>query len=49
MALQYLEALKALGSEPVHEVRHPDRVHPLVEPLTGYIEQGHRRRGRRAG
>ena len=28
MALQYLEALKALGSEPVDEVRHPDRVHP---------------------
>ena len=27
MTLQYLEALKALGAEPVDEVRDPDRVH----------------------
>ena len=33
MALQYLEALKALGGQPVDEVRDPGRVHALVEPL----------------
>ena len=28
MTLQYLEALKAIGAEPVDQVRHPDGVHP---------------------
>ena len=46
MALQYLEALKALGREPVDEVRHPDRVHPARSSRSPATSSGH---GRAAG
>ena len=53
MSLQYLEALKALGREPVDEVRHPDRVHPPARAVRR-LRQAHdgarrvARRGRSA-
>jgi regulator of protease activity HflC (stomatin/prohibitin superfamily) len=40
MALQYLEALKALGSSPATKFIIPTEFTRLVEPLTGYINRG---------
>jgi regulator of protease activity HflC (stomatin/prohibitin superfamily) len=40
MALQYLEALKALGSSPATKFVIPTEFTRLVEPLTGYINRG---------
>ena len=41
MALQYLEALKALGDSPSTKFVIPTEFTRLVEPLTGYINRGH--------
>ena len=41
MALQYLEALKALGASPVHEVRHPDGVHAAHRAVRRVRRAGH--------
>ncbi len=46
MALQYLEALKALGASPATKFVIPTEFTRLVEPFTGYIEKG---MGGRAG
>jgi regulator of protease activity HflC (stomatin/prohibitin superfamily) len=40
MALQYLEALKALGESPATKIIVPMEFTQLLRPLTGYIEQG---------
>jgi regulator of protease activity HflC (stomatin/prohibitin superfamily) len=40
MALQYLEALKALGASPSTKFVIPAEVTRWIEPLTQYIEQG---------
>jgi regulator of protease activity HflC (stomatin/prohibitin superfamily) len=40
MALQYLEALKALGASPSTKFVIPTEFTRLVEPLTGYINRG---------
>ena len=40
MALQYLEALKALGQSPSTKFVIPTEFTRLVEPLTGYVERG---------
>jgi regulator of protease activity HflC (stomatin/prohibitin superfamily) len=40
MALQYLEALKALGMSPSTKFVIPTEFTRLVEPLTGYVERG---------
>ena len=40
MALQYLEALKALGASPSTKFIIPTEFTWLVEPLTGYINKG---------
>ena len=40
MALQYLEALKALGNSPSTKFIIPTEFTRLVEPLTGYINKG---------
>jgi len=40
MALQYLEALKALGMSPATKFVIPTEFTRLVEPLTGYVERG---------
>jgi regulator of protease activity HflC (stomatin/prohibitin superfamily) len=40
MALQYLEALKALGASPATKFIIPTEFTRLVEPLTGYINRG---------
>ena len=40
MALQYLEALKALGAGPATKFVIPTEFTRLVEPLTGYINRG---------
>ncbi len=40
MALQYLEALKALGNSPATKFIIPTEFTRLVEPLTGYINRG---------
>jgi regulator of protease activity HflC (stomatin/prohibitin superfamily) len=40
MALQYLDALKALGSSPATKFIIPTEFTRLVEPLTGYINRG---------
>jgi len=40
MALQYLEALKALGESPSTKFVIPTEFTRLVEPLTGYVERG---------
>jgi regulator of protease activity HflC (stomatin/prohibitin superfamily) len=40
MALQYLEALKALGASPSTKFIIPTEFTRLVEPLTGYINKG---------
>jgi regulator of protease activity HflC (stomatin/prohibitin superfamily) len=40
MALQYLDALKALGNSPATKFIIPTEFTRLVEPLTGYIDRG---------
>src|SRR6476469_2540091 len=40
MALQYLEALKALGASPSTKFVIPAEVTRWIEPLSGYIEKG---------
>ena len=40
MALQYLEALKALGASPSTKFVIPTEFTRLIEPLTGYIDKG---------
>ena len=40
MALQYLEALKALGNSPATKFVIPTEFTQLVQPLTGYINRG---------
>ncbi len=40
MALQYLEALKALGASPATKFVIPTEFTRLVEPFTGFIERG---------
>ena len=42
MALQYLEALKALGASPATKFVIPTEFTRLVEPITGYVERGMR-------
>ena len=48
MALQYLEALKALGNSPATKFVIPTEFTRLVEPLTGYINRGMSRAARAA-
>jgi regulator of protease activity HflC (stomatin/prohibitin superfamily) len=40
MALQYLEALKALGASPATKFVIPTEFTRLVEPFTGFVERG---------
>jgi len=40
MALQYLEALKALGASPATKFVIPTEFTRLIEPFTGYVERG---------
>jgi regulator of protease activity HflC (stomatin/prohibitin superfamily) len=40
MALQYLEALKALGASPSTKFVIPTEFTRLLEPITGYVERG---------
>ena len=40
MALQYLEALKALGSSPSTKFVIPTEFTRLLEPIQGYVSQG---------
>ncbi|HEY7589409.1 MAG TPA: SPFH domain-containing protein [Candidatus Limnocylindrales bacterium] len=40
MALQYLEALKALGASPATKFVIPAEFTRLIEPITGYVERG---------
>ena len=40
MALQYLEALKALGASPATKFVIPTEFTQLVGPITGYIKKG---------
>jgi regulator of protease activity HflC (stomatin/prohibitin superfamily) len=40
MALQYLEALKALGASPATKFVIPTEFTRLIEPFTGYLEKG---------
>ena len=40
MALQYLEALKALGSSPATKFVIPTEFTRLLEPIAGYVERG---------
>jgi len=40
MALQYLEALKALGASPATKFVIPTEFTRLLEPITGFVEQG---------
>jgi regulator of protease activity HflC (stomatin/prohibitin superfamily) len=40
MALQYLEALKALGSSPATKFVIPTEFTRLLEPIQGYVERG---------
>jgi regulator of protease activity HflC (stomatin/prohibitin superfamily) len=48
MALQYLEALKVLGSSPSTKFVIPTEFTQLVQPLTGYINRGMAAGGRGA-
>ena len=48
MALQYLEALKALGNSPSTKFVIPTEFTQLVQPLTGYINRGMASGGRGA-
>ncbi|MEO8461825.1 MAG: SPFH domain-containing protein [Chloroflexota bacterium] len=45
MALQYLEALKALGASPSTKFVIPTEFTRMLEPLTGFIEKGMGSRG----
>jgi regulator of protease activity HflC (stomatin/prohibitin superfamily) len=49
MALQYLDALKALGNSPATKFIIPTEFTRLVEPLTGYINRGMGSAGSRGG
>ena len=49
MALQYLEALKALGASPATKFVIPTEFTRLVEPFAGFVEQGMARGTREAG
>jgi len=49
MALQYLEALKALGASPATKFVIPTEFTRLVEPFMGYIERGMGDRGAASG
>ena len=49
MALQYLEALKALGASPATKFVIPTEFTRLIEPFTGYLEKGMGGRGAAAG
>jgi regulator of protease activity HflC (stomatin/prohibitin superfamily) len=40
MALQYLDALKALGASPATKFVIPTEFTRLIEPFTGYVERG---------
>ena len=40
MALQYLEALKALGASPATKFVIPTEFTRLIEPFTAYVERG---------
>ncbi|MEO8469222.1 MAG: SPFH/Band 7/PHB domain protein, partial [Chloroflexota bacterium] len=40
MALQYLEALKALGASPATKFVIPTEFTRLIEPFTGYLSKG---------
>ena len=40
MALQYLEALKALGASPATKFVIPTEFTRLIEPFTGYLAKG---------
>jgi regulator of protease activity HflC (stomatin/prohibitin superfamily) len=40
MALQYLEALKALGASPATKFVIPTEFTRLLEPIQGYVERG---------
>ena len=40
MALQYLEALKALGASPSTKFVIPTEFTRLVEPFAGFVERG---------
>jgi regulator of protease activity HflC (stomatin/prohibitin superfamily) len=42
MALQYLEALKALGASPATKFVIPAEFTRLIEPITGFVERGMR-------
>jgi regulator of protease activity HflC (stomatin/prohibitin superfamily) len=49
MALQYLEALKALGASPATKFVIPTEFTRLVEPFAGFVEQGMARGKSEAG
>ena len=49
MALQYLEALKALGASPATKFVIPTEFTRLVEPFAGFVEQGMARGARETG
>jgi regulator of protease activity HflC (stomatin/prohibitin superfamily) len=49
MALQYLEALKALGSSPATKFVIPTEFTRLIEPFNGYLERGMAGRGGASG
>jgi regulator of protease activity HflC (stomatin/prohibitin superfamily) len=49
MALQYLEALKALGSSPATKFVIPTEFTRLIEPFNGYLERGMAGRGDASG
>ena len=49
MALQYLEALKALGNSPSTKFVIPTEFTRLIEPFTGYLERGMGGRSAAAG
>jgi hypothetical protein len=40
MALQYLEALKALGASPATKFIIPTEFTRLLEPISGFVERG---------
>jgi regulator of protease activity HflC (stomatin/prohibitin superfamily) len=42
MALQYLEALKALGNSPATKFVIPTEFTRLLEPISGFVERGMR-------
>jgi hypothetical protein len=40
MALQYLEALKALGASPATKFVIPTEFTRLLDPISGFVERG---------